>query len=97
MNCSDFFFYIIQKKFNSISDAENHPGDLNLILRGIEKEATGIYYDWKYNMHRAYRNNVRIDGIARVSSKSLELSIPWISGNLLVTCLSLMDTRSVKF
>ena len=40
-------------------DAEHHPGDLDLIIRGIDREATDLYRDWKYSLHRAYRNNTR--------------------------------------
>ena len=55
----------MQEKFNFIYDAQ-HSGDLDLIVRGIGREAVDIYRDWKYNLHRAYRNNVWLDGIARV-------------------------------
>ena len=53
-------------KINFVYDAKNHPGDFNLIVRGIDREVVDIYRDWKYNLHRAYRNNVRIDSFARV-------------------------------
>ena len=59
------FFYVMQEKFNFIYDAEHHPSDLDLIIRGIDREATDIYRNWKYNLHRAYRNNVQIDSITR--------------------------------
>ena len=55
----------MQEKFNFVNDEENHLGDLNLILQGIDREAADIYRDWKYNLHRAYKNNMWIDGIAR--------------------------------
>ena len=61
----NFFFYIMQEKFNFVHDAENHLDDLNLILLGIDREAAYIYRYWKYNLHRAYRKNVRIGGIMR--------------------------------
>ena len=66
MNCNEFFFYVMQEKFNFIYDVEHHFGDLDLIIRGIDREAADIYRDWKYNLHRAYKNNVLIGGIARV-------------------------------
>ena len=62
----NFFFYVIQEKFNFIYDAEHHPGDLDLIIRGIDREAADIYCNWNYNMHRAYRNNMQQGSIARV-------------------------------
>ena len=51
----------MQEKFNFVYDTENHSGDLNLILRGIDKETVDIYCDWKYNLHRAYRKKKRAD------------------------------------
>ena len=59
----------MQEKFNFVYDAKNHPGDLNLILQGIDRKVADIYRDWKYNLHRAYKNNVRISGIARERQK----------------------------
>ena len=59
----NFFFYVIQEKFNFIYDAEHHPSDLDLLIRGIDREAADI---WKYNLHRAYKNNVQTCGIMRV-------------------------------
>ena len=56
----------MQKMFNFIYDAEHRLNDLNLIIRGIDREAADIYRDWKYNLHRAYKNNVQIGGIVRV-------------------------------
>ena len=35
----------MQEKFNFVYDTRNHPGNLNLILRGIDKEAADIYRD----------------------------------------------------
>ena len=55
----------MQKKFSFIYDAQ-HPSDLDLIVREIDREAANIYYDWKYNLRRTYRNNVRHSGITRV-------------------------------
>ena len=55
----------MQEKFNFIYDAEHHPGDLDLIIHGIDREAVELYYNWKYSLHRAYRNNVQRGGIAR--------------------------------
>ena len=36
-----------------------------MILCGIDREAANIYCDWKYKLHRTYKNNGRISGIAR--------------------------------
>ena len=55
----------MQEKFNFIYDAEHHLSDLNLIIRGIDREAANIYHDWKYNLHRAYKNNVLTSSIQR--------------------------------
>ena len=60
-----FFFYLIQEKFNFVYDAESHLGAFNLILREIDREAVDIYHDWKYDMHKAYRNSMAIGGYAR--------------------------------
>ena len=57
------FFYVMQEKFNFIYDAEHHPSDLDLIIHGIDREAVDIYCHWKYNLHRAYKNNVRASDI----------------------------------
>ena len=51
--------------FNYIYDTQHHPGDLDLIIRGVDKETADIYRDWKYNMHKAYRNNIGLHGIVR--------------------------------
>ena len=61
----NFFFYVMQEKFNFIYDVEHHLGDLDPIIRGIDREAVDIYHDWKYNLHKTYKNNVRINSIAR--------------------------------
>ena len=45
-------------KFNFVYDVENHLGDLDLILCGINGEAADIYHDWKYNLQKAYINNM---------------------------------------
>ena len=37
----------MQEKFNFIYDAKHHPGDFDLIIWGIDREATDIYYNWK--------------------------------------------------
>ena len=55
----------MEEKFNFIYDSQQHPGDLDSIIRGIDKEAADIYCDWKYNLHRAYRTNVRLHDIER--------------------------------
>ena len=55
----------MQEKFNFVYDTENYPDDVNLILRGIGREAADIYHDWKYNLYRAYINNLWIGGIAK--------------------------------
>ena len=55
----------MQEKFNFIYDAQNHPSDLGLIIQGNDREAAYLYHDLKYNLHRAYKNNVRIGGVAR--------------------------------
>ena len=36
-----------------------------MILRGIDREVTDIYRDWKYKLHRTYKNNMQIGGIAK--------------------------------
>ena len=48
----------MQEKFNFIYDADHHLSDLDLIICGIDREAVDLYYDWKYSLHKAYRNNV---------------------------------------
>ena len=55
----------MQEKFNFIYDAQHHPGDLELIMRGVDKKAADIYSDWKYNLYKAYRNNMGLHGIVR--------------------------------
>ena len=55
----------MQDKFKFVYDADHHPGDLDMILCGIDREAVDIYSDWKYKLHRTYKNNVRIGGIVR--------------------------------
>ena len=55
----------MQEKFNFTYNVKNHPGDLDLIIQEIGKEATDLYRNWKYNLHRAYRNNVHIGGVAK--------------------------------
>ena len=64
MNCNKFFFYVMHKKFNFFNDANYHPGDLDLIIRGIDREDADLYRDWKYSLHRAYKNNVQRGSIA---------------------------------
>ena len=56
----------MQEKFNFIYDAEHHPGDLDLIIHGINRETADLYRNWTYSLHRANRNNVQRGGIARV-------------------------------
>ena len=60
------FLYVMQEKFKFIYDAQNHPSDLDLIIKGIDREVANLYHDWKYTFHRAYRNNMGIDGVVRV-------------------------------
>ena len=55
--------------------------DLNLIIQGIDREAVDIYRDWKYNLHKTYRNNVRISGVARARqqrSKAVQTMDQWL-------------------
>ena len=55
----------MQDKFKFVYDENNHPGDLDMILRGLDREATDIYRDWKYKLHKTYLKNVENGGIAR--------------------------------
>ena len=55
----------MQDKFKFVYDIDNYPGDLDMILRRIDREAADIYYDWKYKRHKTYTNNVQNGGIVR--------------------------------
>ena len=81
------FFYVMQEKFNFIYDVEHHLGDLDLIIRGIDREAaTTIGSTICTKPTETMCGSTVLQGR---DNKSSELSIPWISGSLLVTCLSL--------
>ena len=55
----------MQDKFKFVYDEDNHPGDLDIILCGLDKEAADIYRDWKYKLHKNYLKNVEKGGIGR--------------------------------
>ena len=70
----------MQEKFNFIYDAQNHPGNVDLILQGIDKEAADLYRDWRYTLYRDYRSNVCIDGVVRATQqkpRSLQTMDQW--------------------
>ena len=55
----------MQDKFKFAYDENNHLDNLNMILRGLDKEAADIYRDWKYKLHKTYQKNVKNGGIAK--------------------------------
>ena len=55
----------MQDKFRFVYDEENHPGDLDMILRGLDREAADVYCGWKYKLHQNYLKNVNESGIVR--------------------------------
>ena len=55
----------MQDKFKFVYDENNHLDDLDMILRGFDREVADIYRDWKYKLHKAYQKNVENGGIMR--------------------------------
>ena len=55
----------MQDKFKFVYDVDNNPGDLDMILRGVDREAANIYCDWKYKLYITYKNNVQNGGLVR--------------------------------
>ena len=83
----------MQERFNFIYDAEHYPGDLNLIIRGIEREAAVLYCDWKYNLQSAYKNNVWAGNIAR--AKQQKPGVVYTLDQWQLTC-DLFESASYK-